>query len=245
MMRKVIAVMCVLVLCGTAQAMQYPELGVCTGDNVRLREDPGTSGRVIGRADAGTQFIVLGEMYVDGQKWYEIDHPTKEGTAYIISRYVNGWYNNGDIPLGEVCAEVRLKFGITPEKTRALFGKPESVQGEDEFTRYKYPGLDVHFESGTLSYVEIRRKGLPIHGIEYGDDARKLISLGMPEDEVADISSKDYENWDFDEDGPLGAEGWTYKNDAGEEMFFQFEYDLKKKAVTIGTITWSRPIGEG
>ena len=224
-MRKIIVVLWLAALCGSSWAMQYPELGVCTGDNVRLREDPGTEGKVIGRADVGTQFIVLDEVYIDGQKWYEIDLPTKEGTAFIIARYVNGWYNNGDIPVGEVCAEVRLKFGITPEKTRALFGKPESAQGQDEFTRYKYPGLDIHFESGTLSYVEIRRRGYPLHGFEVGDDAGKLTSLGMPDDAI-------------------DAEGWTYESATGEQIFFSFGGGRNGETI-IESITWSRPIGEG
>lgn len=52
-----------MLLCSSAPEAEYPELGVCTGDNVRLREDPGTDGKIIGRADTGTQFVILGEVY--------------------------------------------------------------------------------------------------------------------------------------------------------------------------------------
>ena len=244
-MRKIIAVMCVLLFCGTARGMELPNLGVCHGDNVRLRESPGTKGKVIGRADSGTQFIILGEAKSGGQKWYKIDHPAKKGSAYILAKYVNGWYNAGDIALGEVFAEVRLKFGITPDKTRALLGRPDNVQAEDEFMRFAYPGLDIDFEEETLSYVHIYKRGFTIGGIEFGDDARKLTRLGMPKDEVVNLRAKEYENWDYEKDGQIGAEGWSYMNDTGEQIFFGFKYDLEKKEVTIGSITWSRPIGEG
>ena len=51
-MKKIIALLWLVLFCGSAYAMQYPELGVCHNDSVRLREDPGTDGRIIGRADS-------------------------------------------------------------------------------------------------------------------------------------------------------------------------------------------------
>ena len=225
-MKKVIALVWLLVLCGAAQAMQYPELGVCIGDNVRLRESAGTKGKVIGRADSGTQFIILGEVRANGRKWYRIDHPTKKGSAYIAGEYVQGYYNAGRTPVGEDFAKVRLTFGITPTKTRALLGKPSDIQAEDEFMRYTYSGCDVHYEADCLNYVHVHKRGYEIAGCKVGDNAMKLVVFGMPDS------------------APEEKEGWTFESASGEEIFFQFGAG-KNGDTIIESMTWTCPNGEG
>ena len=249
-MKKVIALLWLMALCGSACAMQYPELGVCTGDKVRLREDPGTEGQVIGRADVGTQFIVLGEVYVDGQKWYEIDHPTKEGSAYIIARYVNGWYNNGEYPVGEVCAGVRLTFCINPQKTRELLGRPTKTAREDSDEILEYPGLKLWYNEGSLSRAEISGKGYAVGGIQVGDKVGKLMNLEMSEDarsilediihDLHDIASEEHD----DDEAVDGPEGWSMTSASGEEIFFQFGTDSKGEFI-VDWMSWYRPLGEG
>ena len=244
-MRKVIALLCVMVLCGCAEAVQIPELGVCQADSVRLRDSPGTKSKIVGRADAGRQFIIIGETDYKGQTWYMIDHPTKKGSAYILAKYVGGFYygSNGFIPVGPAFAQVRLTFGVSPEKTRILFGSPSESRVEDELTVLKYPGFEAHYEFGNLNYLLVSKKGHPVAGVEVGDSARKLLALGMPEDHIVDLTTEEFKNWDFDEDGPLGYEGWTYESPAGESIFFEFEYAGDE--MTVGQITWYRPLGEG
>ncbi|MBQ7665632.1 MAG: SH3 domain-containing protein [Synergistaceae bacterium] len=248
-MKKLIVVLWLMILSGCAFGVEYPELGVCIGDNVRLREDPGTDGKIIGRADTGTQFVILGEAYVDGQKWYEIDHPTKKGSAYIVAKYANyGWLhgNNGVIPTGKDFIDVRLTFGIYPDKARALFGNVK----KDEFGNLEYPGLTLRYddeEEGTIHQVQLTKGGIPIAGIQTGDSMKKLLQLGMPEDYLKDFlnaieEAKNNTNEDEAVDGP---EGWTYRNEATEEeIFFQFSINDKGEPI-VDMIIWTRPVAAG
>lgn len=225
-MKKIFAFLLVMVLCGAAQAMNFPELGVCTGENVRIRASAGTKGKVIDRADVGTQFIILGETRANGKKWYKIDLPKKKGSAYIAAEFVNGWYNDGKNPVGRDFAEIRLNFGITPEKTRLLLGRPVEERAQDEFEYLTYRGCDVHFEEQHLSYVHVHKRGYEIAGCQVGDNAVKLVEFGMPESDVEE------------------KEGWMYESASGEEIFFQFGPG-KNGDTIIESITWSCPSGEG
>ena len=40
--------LCLVLLCGTAYAAKYPEMGICTGEKVRLRDSPSSKGKIIG-----------------------------------------------------------------------------------------------------------------------------------------------------------------------------------------------------
>ena len=251
MKKKSIAVLVLALLvmsfCGAVQAMQYPELGVCTGENVRIRASAGTKGKVIDRADAGTQFIILGETRANGKKWYRIDLPKKKGSAYIAAEFVNGYYNGGKHPVGREFAEIRLNLGITPEKTRLLLGRPSEESRElvlnKPVWKMTYPGCDLIYDEGYLMYVHIQKRGYEVAGCQVGDKANKLVVFGMPEDEVPDLRDEKYDNWDAEEDGPIGPEGWTYESASGEEIFFGFGYTDDE--VKIESITWHCPIGEG
>ena len=245
-MKKLIVVLWLMILSGCAFGVEYPELGVCIGDNVRLREDPGTEGKIIGRADTGTQFVILGETYVDGQKWYEIDHPTKKGSAYIIAKYANyGWLhgNNGVIPTGKDFIDVRLTFGIYPDKARALFGKGT----KDEFGNLVYSDFTLRYDDEAMPaihQVQINKRGYAVAGVQVGDTIKNLLRLGMPEYIITDI--EEIQNSEPDDDEPVdGPEGWTYKNDATEEeIFFQFSINDKGEPI-VDMILWTRPVAAG
>lgn len=246
-MKRIIAVLFVMLLCASAFGAEYPELGVCIGDNVRLREDPGTDGKIIGRADTGTRFVILGEVYADGHKWYEIDHPVKKGSAYIIAKYVNyGWLhgNNGVIPTGKDFIDVRLTFGIYPDKARALFGNGK----KDEFGNLVYSGFILRYDDeGTIHQAEITKRGYTVAGVQVGDNMRKLLQLGMPDDYLNDFIKIQTENANnTDDDEPIdGPEGWTYKNEATEEeIFFQFGINDKGEPI-VDMIIWTRPVAAG
>ena len=245
-MKKLIVVLWLMILSGCAFGVEYPELGVCIGDNVRLREDPGTDGKIIGRADTGTQFVILGETYVDGQKWYEIDHPTKKGSAYIIAKYTNyGWLhgNNGVIPTGKDFIDVRLTFGIYPDKARALFGKGT----KDEFGNLVYSDFTLRYDDEAMPaihQVQINKRGYAVAGVQVGDTIKNLLRLGMPEYIITDI--EEIQNSEPDDDEPVdGPEGWTYRNEATEEeIFFQFSINDKGEPI-VDMILWTRPVAAG
>lgn len=242
-MKRIITVLFVMFLCASAFGAEYPELGVCIGDNVRLREDPGTDGKIIGRADTGTRFVILGEVYVDGQKWYEIDHPFKKGNAYIIAKHAQyGWYYERST--GEAFVNVRLTFGIYQEKARALFGKGT----KDEFGNLVYPAFTLRYDdetTPTIQQVQINKRGYALAGVQVGDNIKKLLRLGMPEDIIKDI--EDIQNTEPDDDEPVdGPEGWTYENkETREEIFFQFGFDDDNKETIVDMILWTAPHAEG
>ena len=74
-MRKILAVVCVLIFCGTAYAAKYPAMGVCNAERVRLRASPGTKGKFLGFVEPGrNRFVILGEAYSDSYSfWYDKD----------------------------------------------------------------------------------------------------------------------------------------------------------------------------
>ena len=249
-MKKAIAVLWLMVLCGSAWGASYPELGACTGTNVRLREDPGTDGRIIGKVeDRRHVFVLLGEEWVDGQKWYEIEHPTQKGTAYISARYVNdGWYYNK--PTGRDFVKIRQTFGIFPEKAQALFGRAK----RDNFGHLNYNGLILRYDDeDMLHQVQIEKRGYALAGIQVGDNLARLYDLDMSEDarsvledvihDFNDIAAGEHND---DDDEPVdGPEGWTYINpDTSEEIFFEFGTNSKGETI-INMMTWTSPQGEG
>ena len=227
-MKRFIALLFIILLCETSWAAKYPELGACTGNNVRVRQTPGTDGKIIGRIeDSRNQFVILGEEYDDNQNlWYMIDLPTKKGTAYISARYANyGWYfgNDRTIPTGDAFVRVRLTFGIYPEKARALLGRPLKSASDS----LEYPGCKLWYNEDSLHRVEISKRGYTLAGVQIGDSCDKLIALGMPE-----YYSDDHE-------------GWTYTNsETGEEFFFQFN-SSNDGEIIIDWMSWECPVAAG
>ena len=247
-MKKVIALLMVMLSCGAALAAEFPELGVCTGTNVRLREDPGTDGKIVGKIENKRHvFVLLDEVWVDGQKWYEIEHPTQEGTAFISGRYVNyGWYYGK--PTGKEFVKVRQMFGIFPEKAQAIFGPAK----RDKFGHLNYPGLILRYDDEDMLFqVQVGKRDYELMGIRIGDKVEKLFDLditedarGVLEDVIHDLH--DILDTEHDDDEPVdGPEGWGYTNpDTGEEVFFEFGTNSKGEPV-ISMMLWSCPHGEG
>lgn len=166
-MRKILAVVCVMIFCGTAYAAKYPAMGVCTAERVRLRASTGTKGKFLGFVEPDrNRFVILGEAYADGMQWYKIDHPTKKGTAYVAAQYVEA------DPVGSEFAEVRLTFGIYPEKTIAIFGKPS--YSSPEFVSYS-DSYSFWYDKDDLSQASIQEDAeKALAGIHVGDKAEKL-----------------------------------------------------------------------
>ena len=224
-MRKMLAVLVVLCCCGSAFAANFPEIGICTGERVRLRASPGMKGKFLGFVEPDrNRFVILGEVHADGLKWYKLDHPTARDTAYIAGQYVK------ILPVSEAFAEVRLTFGISPEKTRAICGAPTSEGSEflDYSERYY-----LWYDKNGLRMADIHENGRKeIAGIRLGDDAEKLSALGMPASELTVSAGEEY---------PLPYGCWVYMDKAsGEQIVFHFIGRTAKDAV-IDSMTWSRP----
>ena len=227
-MRKLLAVLVVLCCWGTAFAAKFPEMGICTGERVRLRQSPGTKGKFLGFVEPDrNRFVILGETRADGMKWYKIDHPTKKGTAYIAADYVE------ITPVGNIFAEVRLTFGVYPEKTRAIFG-PSVGKGSEHLGIYERYNFWYNAD-GIWTASVMRPDGKAIAGIHIGDKPEKLLALGMPAS-----------NLDIEEDEEYGgfSGNWTMKNaDTGERIYFQFSGSTREE-VAIDCVDWDRPTGD-
>ncbi|MBQ7155563.1 MAG: hypothetical protein IJR85_08440 [Synergistaceae bacterium] len=195
-MRKAVVLIWLAVLCGTSWGMNYPEMGVCRGSNVKLREFPGEKGKIAGSVNTGRHLVLLGETSVDGQLWYKVGHPMRKGNVWIPASYVYKLYSGMDTEPAFVM--VRMTFGITPDKTRAFMGSPLHAEA-----RYlEYEGCKLWYDSNrNLEKAEISTEGYAVGNVEVGDEIWKLDSLGIP--------------------GHHG-DSWILKSGSGEEIEFLF-----------------------
>ena len=71
-----------------APESKYPDFGHCTGDNVRLRESPGTNSKVIGKLNNMDWMTIFDEKKVKGEIWYLVEPERENLRGWIIGRYV-------------------------------------------------------------------------------------------------------------------------------------------------------------
>lgn len=119
MKMKIFAFIFLLIFCGTAYAENFPDLGECTGNNVRLREEPDTESEIVGKVNKGDVFVMLDAKKINGKKWYLIDHPTKKGSSWIFGKYVKKFHEvhySKLTPTHILAMQLRLDYGMTPEK---------------------------------------------------------------------------------------------------------------------------------
>ena len=216
----------------TAFAVNYPHTGYCTGNYVRLRDNPGTEDTEVleGRLFDGNLVILLDEVFVDGDKWYEIDYPFGEGTAWIFGKYIENYEGEIDnIPEYRFILQVYQDFGTKPEKAKSIFGKPkksskrtfywEPAGRNVEEETLEYPKLTLNYIDGRLQGVEITGKGsnLRFGKIRVGDDTSKL------QEEFGEPAEKYDNSWEYEIAGGLIFEfyirnGEIYKMSYGERM---------------------------
>lgn len=63
-------------------------IGICTGNYVRVREEPNTDSKIFGRVHKGDKLALLYETKYGNQRWYEVVNPFGSGTAWISAQYV-------------------------------------------------------------------------------------------------------------------------------------------------------------
>ena len=228
-MKKFLCVVLLLACSSAAWAVQFPYIGMCQGDGVRLREDPG-DGEIIGKLNRGDVFVVIDETFVDGQRWFEIDNPTAKGTAFISGRYVAPEYagnNNVDTAGCRMSAAIQMTFGITPEKARAIHGREKDLADGPGEEVLDYDGFKLYYEdSARLKRVEVESGSMPFGEIHIGDTQEKLL-------EVLGNGIRDPDEY---------LEGWTCNTALGEEIFFEFGVGKNNETVIV-FMTWSAPAG--
>ena len=195
----ILAVVISLTLAGYAYgSIDYPTLGTCTGSNVRLRDNPGTDSQIVGKANESDKFIVIGERRVKGDMWYALDHPTEQGTVWISGRYLDlNDEGNFKTSAFRISMQIRLNYGLRPEKARSLFGKPERSKRERYFFDpaqkvfteeiLAYDGFTLRYVEGILREVNVTRKGHPFGELAVGKMRQLIIdNFGKPADENTD-----------------------------------------------------------
>lgn len=236
-MKKIaLSVLAVLFLCGAALAdpvptfRAFPTWGICTGDYVRMREDPDTKAAVLEphRLHRDQRVIVLDETLTHGDTWYEIDHPSEIGTAWVFGKYIEAAMEEEyqEDPMRQLLVKLNLTFGSSPEKARALFGKPvkqkrESIGSDDDITRVtmSWRGHDVEYLNGSLTGVSVTKGDTPFGDIRLGDSVEELEkALGRPGDATD-------ENWTYQ---PGEMDYITFRLEDGKvvEMGYQYYYDI-------------------
>ena len=201
-------VLMVLVLAGAAcGAGAYPTILRCTGTGVRLRAEPDTTSDILDKADVGDRFVAVGETSVDGSVWYEVELSAAKGTAWIFGKYAEEYLEESERTpsvYAAVSTAVRIcrSFGYTPERARAIFGKPQKETKKKVYIEMAgeklwdetliYPTHEAHYLGGYLTSVTVREGTMPFGEIRIGDPAEKLAEvLGNPGD-------KTDERWSYD-----------------------------------------------
>ena len=179
---------------GRSLAAEYPILAQCTGESVRLREDPSTNAKIVGKMDTGPLYV-LDETAVEGEVWYEVDHPTQKGTAWIFGKYVDiDYYLEGVTPAIRLAWQVRITFGETLEKAHALFGKPQKqnktmtwIEGAGQKLpdiTLTWPTHTAQYVDGGLTMVRVTKGSLPFGSFRIGDSTSNVRDLlGEPSED--------------------------------------------------------------
>ena len=95
-MKKIFAAVIVAVMvCGSAYAERFtsfPAYGICMGDSVRCRGNPGKKSKIIKRINNGDEVQVVGQRKAGGELWYEVytspDSEDEEGPFWVSARYI-------------------------------------------------------------------------------------------------------------------------------------------------------------
>lgn len=178
-------------------AEDYPTLGRCTGNSVRLRDEPSTGkdSKIIGKVNDYDLLIVLGKTSEKGETWYEVDHPRQRGAAWIFGKYVET--DKGDAvgtPAYDMAVRIRMTFGLTTEKAKLLLGKPRK-ESKSKFwfepagqnlTRaiLEYPDFKLEYVQDELHRVEVSGGMTPFGDIRVGDGMERVRDvLGPPQEE--------------------------------------------------------------
>ncbi|MBQ4469459.1 MAG: SH3 domain-containing protein [Synergistaceae bacterium] len=194
----------------------YPALGVCTGNGVRLRDSPGTDSEIIGKVNESDRLVLLAERKFRGDTWYAVDNPKDEGTAWIIARYVDITSEDGErTPAVDIAINVRMNFGIRPEKAKILLGKPRKDERDEFFFEpanqnlseeiLTYKGCSLRYVENNLRHVEVTESGWRFDEFKIGDSQEKLIK------NIGDPSDKAGNTWIY-EITPIESLEFTIKN---------------------------------
>ena len=176
--------------------VEFPTLGVCTGDYVRYRARPDTNADIWGRLHTGEKVIVESRTRVNGEVWYEILPKDTQESAFVFGKYLTPCYGEEvqKSPVGKLILEVLQTY--CPYRDYDYWGE---YDGE-----FEYPEIKRSYDRrGWLVKVEAWQpnKDFGFGELRIGDSTSKLTRvLGEPDNK--------------------SASAWTYE--AGEYATFTF-----------------------
>ena len=207
----------------------YPMQGLCTGNNVRLRDAPSTKSKVIDAANDMDIFILVGEAKVNGDLWYELDNPKAPGTLWISGQFIDPDKSDAyGKPAYTMALRIRMMYGDTPEKARAMFGSPVNDESEKFYFEpakeellqetLEYRGFKLNYIEGRLNHVEVNERGHYFVEVQVGDSKKNITdALGTPSgegDEGITYDISDLESLQFElRDGKISFMSWDHYMD--------------------------------
>ena len=184
--------------------VEYPTLGECKGDNVRIRTSPNKNSEVIGKLNEYDKIIVLRKVTSKNGVWYEVDNPTGEGEAYIFGKYLVPAYKQKfqRSKGAKILTEMRLTYGSTFEKMQELSDEPGKLTRRDNDGIHSvivdlgdYRVFYRESEEGVMGYLksmEIKSGNKSFGNIHIGDSTEKLRR------ELGDPKKESSTSWEYD-----------------------------------------------
>ncbi|MBQ7067582.1 MAG: hypothetical protein IJM82_00275 [Synergistaceae bacterium] len=182
MKRKILFAVSILIFTyQTAFAINYPCVGYCYGNFVNLVDNPDiNNSNVIGSINEGEMLIILDEAETDFGKFYKIENPFNEGTAWIHGNEIEledeHFSKSGNYGF---VIQVFQNFGLYPDKTKSIFGEPfRDLHDEiiDEKT-FEYPDFRIIFVNDFLSRIEITGNKFNFGGVQVGNSIKQLYDV--------------------------------------------------------------------
>lgn len=180
--------------------VEYPTLGECTGNNVRIRSNPNTNAEIIGKLNEYDTIIVLRKVTSKNGVWYEVDNPKGEGEAYVFGKYLVPAYKQKfqRSQGAKILTDMRLTYGSTFEKMQELSDEPGKLTRRDNdgvpFVIVDWEDYRVFYresEDGVMGYLksmEIKSGNKSFGNIHIGDSTEKLRrELGKPKKESSTL----------------------------------------------------------
>ena len=194
--------------------VEYPTLGECLGDNVRIRSNPNTKARIIGKLDEYDKIIILRKVNAKNGVWYEVDNPTGEGEAYVFGKYLAPAYRQEyqRSKGAKILTDMRITYGPTPEKMSALSAGTVKLTRRDNDTGFPFVIADLgnyralywntfDDRNGYLKSLEVKRGNKPFGSIRIGDSTDKLRrELGDPVNESSSLLEYEIYLYGYDDD---------------------------------------------
>ena len=237
--------------------VEYPTLGECTADNVRIRTEPNTNSEIIGKLNEYDKIIVLRKVKSGNNLWYEVENPTGEGEAYVFGKYLLPAYRQEfqRSKGAKFLTDIRLTYGSTPERMLALSSKPKKLTRSNHDTGFPVVIGDwgdyrvfywdtVDERAGYLKSLEVKSGNKPFGSIHIGDSTEKLLrELGSPANKSKNLWEYEIFLYGYDEEADECVDSiifrftiddekvsrmYYYNYEDGEDALIMWNTDLSK-----------------